>query len=100
MIDVGPVLAVADPIIVAQKSDGILLVVRSSNDSRQQVTETVETLRAAKANLLGCVVNTYGSGDGFERRGYYGSYYSADRAGNGVDAAARIKASRKGIQNT
>ena len=100
MIDVGPVLAVADPIIVAQKSDGILLVVRSSNDSRQQVTETVETLRAAKANLLGCVVNTYGSGDGFERRGYYGSYYSADRAGNGVDAAARIKASRKGIKNT
>ena len=78
LIDVGPVLAVSDPIIVGQKSDGMLLVVRSANDTRQQVTEAVETLRAGHVKLLGCVVNTYGSGEGFERKGYYG-YYSSDR---------------------
>ncbi len=100
VIDVGPVLAVSDPIIVAQKSDGMLLVVRSANDTRQQVTEAVETLRAANAKMLGCVVNTYGSGEGFERRGYYGGYYSSDRAEKSADdAAARITASRKGIAN-
>ncbi len=100
IIDVGPVLAVSDPIIVAQKSDGMLLVVRSSNDTRQQVTEAVETLRAANAKMLGCVVNTFGSGEGFERRGYYGGYYSSDRAEKSADdAAARITASRKGIAN-
>ena len=98
IIDVGPVLAVSDPIIVAQKSDGMLLVVRSSNDTRQQVKEAVETLRVGNAKLLGCVVNTYGSGEGFESRGYYG-YYSSDRADKSADAASRIKASRKGIQN-
>ena len=100
IIDVGPVLAVSDPIIVAQKSDGMLLVVRSANDTRQQVTEAVETLRAANAKMLGCVVNTYGSGEGFERRGYYGGYYSSDRAEKSAeDAAARITASRKGLAN-
>ena len=100
IIDVGPVLAVSDPIIVAQKSDGMLLIVRSANDTRQQVTEAVETLRAANAKMLGCVVNTYGSGEGFERRGYYGGYYSSDRAEKSADdAAARITASRKGIAN-
>ena len=100
VIDVGPVLAVSDSIIVAQKSDGMLLVVRSSNDSRQQVTEAVETLRAANAKLLGCVVNTYGSGEGFERRGYYGGYYSSDRMEKSPGGTGdRSKSLRKGIEN-
>jgi capsular exopolysaccharide synthesis family protein len=88
IIDVGPVLAVSDPVIVAQKSDGMLLVVRSSNDTRQQVIDTVETLRSANAKMLGCVVNTYGSGHEFERRGYYGYYYS-DRNGKGGDSSGK-----------
>lgn len=85
IVDVGPVLAVSDPVIVAQKSDGMLLVVRSSNDTRQQVIDAVETLRSANAKMLGCVVNTYGSGHEFERRGYYGYYYS-DRNGKSADS--------------
>lgn len=103
IIDVGPVLAVSDPIIVGQKSDGMLLVVRSANDSRQQVMEAVETLRAGNVKMLGCVVNTYGSGEGFERRGYYGGYYggyySSDRVEKSGDTAAKIKSSRKGLDN-
>ncbi len=88
IIDVGPVLAVSDPVIVAQKSDGMLLVVRSSNDTRQQVIDAVETLRSANAKMLGCVVNTYGSGHEFERRGYYGYYYS-ERNGKGGEATGK-----------
>ena len=89
IVDVGPVLAVSDPIIVGQKSDGMLLVVRSSNDSRQQVMEAVETLRAGNVKLLGCVVNTFGSGEGFERKGYYG-YYSSDRNEKGSKTLSRL----------
>ena len=90
IVDVGPVLAVSDPVIVAQKTDGMILVVRSSNDTRQQVIEAVETLRSANAKMLGCVVNTYGSGAEFERRGYYGYYYS-DRNGKGGEAPQKAK---------
>lgn len=93
IVDVGPVLAVSDPVIVAQKSDGMLLVVRSSNDTRQQVIDAVETLRSANAKMLGCVVNTYGSGAEFERRGYYGYYYS-DRDGKGGDSPPKTKRAR------
>lgn len=80
IVDVGPVLAVSDPIIVAQKSDGMLLIVRSSNDTKQQVVDAVDTLRSANVKMLGCIVNTFGSGREFERGGYYGYYY-ADRNG-------------------
>jgi capsular exopolysaccharide synthesis family protein len=97
IIDVGPVLAVSDPVIVAQKSDGMLLVVRSSNDTRQQVIDTVETLRSANAKMLGCVVNTYGSGHEFERRGYYGYYYS-DRNGKGGDSAGKTLLSSRNAE--
>ena len=90
IVDVGPVLAVSDPVIVAQKSDGMILVVRSSNDTRQQVIEAVETLRSANAKMLGCVVNTYGSGAEFERRGYYGYYYS-DRNGKAGETPPKAK---------
>ncbi len=91
IVDVGPVLAVSDPIIVAQKSDGMLLIVRSSNDTKQQVVDAVDTLRSANVKMLGCIVNTFGSGREFERGGYYGYYY-ADRNGkspaNNPDPAA------------
>lgn len=95
IVDVGPVLAVSDPVIVAQKSDGMLLVVRSSNDTRQQVIDAVETLRSANAKMLGCIVNTFGSGHEFERRGYYGYYYS-DRNGKGSDPAGKLSLTRSG----
>jgi polysaccharide biosynthesis transport protein len=100
VIDVGPVLAVSDSIIVGQKSDGMLVVVRSANDTRQQVVEAVETLRAAKTKLLGCVVNTFGSGDGFERRSNY-AYYNSDRVEKSADVAAVREATpRKRFKST
>jgi hypothetical protein len=38
--------------------------------------------------MLGCIVNTYGSGHEFERRGYYGYYYS-DKNGKGGDSSGK-----------
>ncbi len=76
IIDVGPVLSVSDSVIVGQKSEGMMLVVRSSNNTRQQVVDAVETMRSANVPLLGCILNTFGSGNEFERTAYYGHYYS------------------------
>ena len=88
IVDVGPVLAVSDPVIVSQKCDGMLLVVRSSNDTRQQVMDAVDTLRSAGAKLLGCILNTYGSGHEFERTGYYGYYYADRKPGSHLNGEA------------
>lgn len=96
IVDVGPVLAVSDPVIVSQKSDGMLLVVRSSNDTKQQVIDAVDTLRSAGAKMLGCIVNTFGSGHEFERRGYYGYYYSdKDRPGRAAGESEAVAAGNR-----
>lgn len=70
IVDVGPVLAVSDSLVVAQKVDGTVLVVRPSADRRQQVFDAAEILRAADVNLLGMVVNTCGSSRHFHKSRY------------------------------
>ncbi|MEZ6127490.1 MAG: polysaccharide biosynthesis tyrosine autokinase [Planctomycetaceae bacterium] len=94
LIDVGPVLAITDPCVIAQKTDAALLVVRPSNDSRHQAVEAVNRLRAVGAPLLGCVVNTFGSGKDFEQASGYGNYYG------GYDKAyAKAAAKANGTTN-
>ncbi|MEZ6062256.1 MAG: polysaccharide biosynthesis tyrosine autokinase [Planctomycetaceae bacterium] len=79
LIDVGPVLAVSDSMVVAQKSDGMLLVTRPSNDTREDVSEAVKILQSGSTNILGCVVNTFGSRGSFLRKSYYAGYYDYGR---------------------
>lgn len=78
VVDVGPILAVSDPLVVAQKVDATLLVVRPSVDTRQQVLGAADRLRAGNVNLLGMLVNAYGSSSEFHdsRYGYDVTYAS------------------------
>lgn len=81
VVDVGPVLAISDPLVVAQKVDGTVLIVRPSADSRQQITGAADILHTAGARLLGTVVNTYGCGKDFHTGRYsYGPSRSASIA--------------------
>ena len=77
--DVGPVLAVTDPCVLSKKSDGTLLVVRPSKDTKDHVRDAVGRLRSINAPLMGCVVNTYGSAEFEQPSGYYGEYEKAYR---------------------
>lgn len=76
VVDVGPVLAVSDPLVVAASTDGALLIVRPSVDTRQQVIGAAEMLRARNVKLLGAIVNSCGSSRSFHRGRYgYSSGY-------------------------
>ena len=96
------VLAVSDPCVVSQKTNGCLLVVRPSNDSKYQAKEATDRLRSVGAKLLGCVINTFGSTKEFaQASGYYGNYSDYDKAyrkaqknNNGVEAANGVVAPR------
>ena len=83
MIDVGPVLAVSDPIIVGQACDGVLMVTRVSKDTKAQARDAVSRLRAGGAGLLGVVVNSFGADGNFSNAdgyyGYYGGYGYGER---------------------
>lgn len=91
LIDCPPVLAVADPVIVAEHADGVLLTIKVEKKNRNLVQRAHEVLAEHEVNLLGVVVNATDSskrGYGYSSYNYYGkkeygyvaayrSYYAA-----------------------
>ena len=85
LIDTPPVLAVTDPCVVAPRVDGVLLVIRISQNARPAAERAKEILGTLGANLLGVVVNAvdepHGKGYGY---GYGGYGYEDTSAENGA----------------
>jgi capsular exopolysaccharide synthesis family protein len=79
IIDTSPVLAVADPIALASKSDGCLFVI----DSRQTRTATarraMDALARVRTPILGGVLNKVAVGEAYY---YYYPYPPASRRGS------------------
>lgn len=57
LVDTSPVAAMADGLIVASVSDGVVLVVQAGKVKRESVRKTKEKLELAKASILGVVLN-------------------------------------------
>jgi capsular exopolysaccharide synthesis family protein len=57
LFDTPPMLAVADPQILANKVDGAILVVSSGTTEIEQAVKAKELLQNAKSKLLGAVLN-------------------------------------------
>ncbi len=82
IVDTPPVLAVTDPLNVAPRVDGVLLVLRLTKNARHSGHRTLESLAEVGANVLGVVVNGVGAstkygGYGNSKNGYgYGGKYN------------------------
>ena len=72
IIDSSPVIAVVDSLILAQKVDAVLQIIRAGKTSKKAVKRAGELLDPAAAPLLGAVLNSVRA----ERGGYYDSYYN------------------------
>lgn len=57
ILDTPPLLAVADPQILANQCDGTILVVYSGKTETEQVIKAKELLETAKSKVLGVVLN-------------------------------------------
>ena len=68
VIDAGPVLAVADPLLLGQHVDVAILSVLRDVSRVPKVYEAADRLRSVGINLMGVVVN--GVSDGAPRHGY------------------------------
>ncbi len=94
IIDLPPVLAVSDPLVVAPRINGLILVVRAATARRDEVANTMRRLRSAGGELVGCVLNTFGSGKKFNADGgYYGYYessYTRPQKANRAAVSSRI----------
>ena len=76
IVDTPPILAVSDPMAVASRVDGIILVVRMTNRARPAAERAREQLGAIGANVLGVIVNGTGpAGRGSEAGYQYGYGY-------------------------
>ena len=64
IFDCPPLLPVTDAAVIAARSDGALLVVRSRKTKNAQVTTAVRALRAVNARIFGCVLNMVGAKSG------------------------------------
>ena len=71
VIDTPPLLPVSDAVILAQATDGALLVVRHGSTSREQVTSAMTALRVVGANHIGSVLTFVPRGRGAEREYRY-----------------------------
>jgi len=70
IIDSPPILLASDALLVAPKTDGVLLIVKSGLIKREAIKKTVNQLHRAQANLIGVALNQVD----FKRADYY-KYY-------------------------
>lgn len=88
IVDTPPVLAVADPVSVARWVDGVLVVSKAGESTREAALKAVELLSKVGARIIGVAVwgldetknrPGYGYGYGYYTGGYYyhKSYYGA-----------------------
>ncbi len=70
LIDTSPASVVTDPVVLAGKVDGVLLVIEPGKTQLPAAEGAVEALRRAGANVIGVVFNNVP----LRRAGYYGTY--------------------------
>lgn len=80
-IDTPPVLGISDPLIISQRTDGVIMVVKSGNTQKQAAREATRLLDGVNAKILGVVLNAI---DQSAMRyshyyNYYKYYYSNDK---------------------
>jgi succinoglycan biosynthesis transport protein ExoP len=92
LIDTPPILTVTDAAALAQSVDGVILVAKPGTTKKSAFKQSIETLKAVKANILGVVLNEVNPGS--RKYGYYYNHYYT----NGhyyYDAAGNKKSKKK-----
>lgn len=73
LLDLPPVTAVSDPLVVSKLVDGMILVVRQNYSSKRTLTEAVRQLRFVNAKILGFVMTSSDTGATGSKK-YYKQY--------------------------
>jgi capsular exopolysaccharide synthesis family protein len=76
LIDTPPILAASDALMLAPQTNGVIMIVKPGEISRDVIQKSIEKIRLTQANVLGVVLNLMDT----KREGYYkyyNKYYSA-----------------------
>ncbi len=77
LVDTPPVLPATDALLMAPRTDGVVLVVRSGHTNKKVIKEVVEKFRTAKLPILGVLLNRVDVKKGGYYYKYYQKYYAA-----------------------
>jgi capsular exopolysaccharide synthesis family protein len=80
ILDSAPLLASADSMILATMVDGVVLVARAGDTSRDMVGAGFRQIKRVRASILGLVLNQVKQGDRYGYQPYYYSYYRNEEA--------------------
>ena len=78
IIDLPPMLAAADSLIVSKHTDGMILVVRAGETYRNSLKVSIENIEASGVNLLGLVINDINEKSSNYYYYYYYYYYTSE----------------------
>jgi polysaccharide biosynthesis transport protein len=95
MIDTPPLLAVTDASILANIGDGVILVIRGGDTTREAIVRSKQLLTYANARIIGTMLNNvdiYNCGSTYYSRYFYG--YDNDRAMEGAVAGVHSAVGR------
>ena len=94
IIDSPPILSATDPVVISTYVDGVLLVIKTGETSRDLAHAAIDKLRHVKANLLGTVLNSVITGQG---NYYQYQYYGERKSEADKGFLSRFKAIRKAL---
>jgi len=80
IIDSSPCLAITDAVLVAQKTDTVILVTRIAHTPRASLRRVSELLQSSNVHVAGVVINDVGISDDYYGYAYskYAGYYTED----------------------
>jgi polysaccharide biosynthesis transport protein len=92
IIDSPPVLAVTDPLVLATRTDGTVLVARASRTRRDQLQQTAARLQEVNSNLLGVMLNYLSPKRGTNYYYYY--HYGSNYKGGDIVSDDNVNGSK------
>jgi len=99
ILDTPPVLAVTDACVLAQRVDGVLLVIKPGVTKLAAARQAVELLRRVGANILGVVLNEVKIGRSryyyYHYQGYSYAYYGGDYEAYSNDGTKKRRKHRR-----
>lgn len=78
LVDLPPVLAVSDPVVVMPRLDGGVLVVNVARVRRDEVVNTMRRIESSGGEFVGCFLNARDAAGKFKDQGGYYGYYRSD----------------------
>ena len=102
LIDTAPLLPVSDPMLLAPKMDGIVLVVKAGTTQREVVSRALDIINASRHKVLGVVLNNMDNSlPYYYDYSYYGYDYSLQpRKQRGISRNKTERAKRNRTNTT